>query len=195
MKNTEKRDSKSQEKLLQSMRQTMLIEHIHSVAFALKIDETFLSELTNDAAKLRAIKKIQNKLLIDFKSRKFEDLIQMIATLTWKSKVLEHVSAAMAQKIEQDRESALKLLNREYVYEDIKISNRRKGAASSNKIFDSEIKLYAKKKREEILETKSKRCGAKTLQAALDESHKGHNLSIHVLNGWIKQWNRDSENK
>lgn len=173
----------------------MLIEYIHSVAWPLKIDENFLSELTDDIARLKVIKGIEDKLLIRLKSTKFEDLIQIIATLTWKSEALEHVSSAMALKIERDREAALKLLDREYIYENIKTSNRRKGATSSNKIFDSEIKMYAKKLREEILKSKTKRCGAKTLQAALDESHKGHNLSIHILNGWIKQWNRDSENE
>lgn len=182
----------SQETLLLFMRQAMLAEHIHSVAWPLKIDEKVVLELMDDDAKLKAIKRIKNKLSIDLKSTKHEDLIQIIATLTWRSETLTHVSEAMSKKIERDRESTLKLLDREYMFEDIKISNRRKGASSANKIFDSEIKRYAKKKREEIRKLTGKPCGAKTLQKALDESHKDHNLSIHILNGWIKQWKNES---
>jgi len=183
----------NQETLLHFMKQVMLAEHIHSVAWPLKVDEKIFLEFMDDDVKSKAIKGIENKLLADLKSEKYEALIQIIANLTWKSETLMHVSVAMAQKIERDRESTLKLIDREHIFEDVKISKRKKGATSANKIFDSEIKRYAKKKREEIRRLTGKPCGAKTLQKALDESHKGHNLSIHILNGWIKQWKNETK--
>ncbi len=178
----------NQETLLLLIKQAMLAEHVHSVAWPLKIDKDLLSEATDDAARLSAIQKIEDRLLIERRSSKPENLIHELAALTWSHNFLEHVAKAMGRKIEQDRESTLKLLDREIGFENIKISNRKKGASASNKIFESDLKEYAKERWLGIRNSTGKPCGAIKLQRELDESWKGHNIGIHTLNGWIKQW-------
>ena len=178
----------NQETLLLLLKQNMLAEHVHSVAWPLKIDESLLAELIDDDARSKAIQKIKDRLFIERKSVKPENLIQELAALTWSHNFLEHVAGAMATKIERDRESTLKLLDREIGFESIKISNRKKGAATSNKIFKSALKEHAKERWLGIRNSTGKACGAIKLQKELDKSWKGHNIGIHTLNGWIKQW-------
>jgi hypothetical protein len=181
----------NQETLLHFMKQHMLAEHIHSVASPLKIDEKIFLELMDDDAKLKATKGIENKLLVDLKSKKYEALIQMIANLTWKSEALMHVSVAMAQKIERDRESTLKLLDRELIYENTKSSNRKAGANKRNEKHEIVLKKIAKEKWQEHRKSTGKPCGATTLIRLLVGEPGIDDLSEDTVKGWTQQWNKE----
>jgi hypothetical protein len=181
----------NQETLLHFMKQHLLAEHIHSVASPLKIDEKIFLELMDDDAKLKAIKGIENKLLVDLKSKKYEALIQMIANLTWKSEALMHVSVAMAQKIERDRESTLKLLDRELIYENTKSSNRKAGANKRNEKHEIVLKKIAKEKWQEHRKSTGKPCGATTLIRLLVGEPGIDDLSEDTVKGWTQQWNKE----
>ncbi|MCM0028318.1 MAG: hypothetical protein NBV55_01315 [Polynucleobacter sp.] len=180
----------NQETLLLLIKQAMLAEHVHSVTWPLKIDEDLLSEAIDDATRLGAIQKIKDRLLIERKSVKPENLIQELAALTWSHNFLEHVAKAMATKIGRDRESALKLIDRELVYENTKSSNRQAGASKTNERRETDLKKVAKEKWQEHRES-GKLCGATTLIKLLAGEPGIDDLSEDTAKGWTKQWNKE----
>lgn len=180
----------NQETLLLLIKQAMLAEHVHSVTWPLKIDEDLLSEAIDDATRLGAIQKIKDRLLIERKSVKPENLIQELAALTWSHNFLEHVAKAMATKIGRDRESALKLIDRELVYENTKSSNRQAGASKTNERRETDLKKVAKEKWQEHRKS-GKLCGATTLIKLLAGEPGIDDLSEDTAKGWTKQWNKE----
>lgn len=182
---------KTQEGLLQFMRAYMLEEHVHFVTWPLKIEENLLSQILDDSARSKAIHSIKNELAKDLESRKYEDLINLMALLTWKSQVLEQISVAMAKKIEMDMKSAHKLLKRERIYEDIKTSNRLRGSSTANKRHETDLKKIAKKKWFEYRKSSGKRCGIKTFLEILSDVPGSEDLKYDTAKGWIRQWNSE----
>ena len=181
----------NQEKLLLLLKQTMLAEHVHSVAWSLKIDESLLAELIDDDARSKAIQKIKDRLLIERKSIKPENLIQELAALTWSHNFLEHVAGAMATKIERDRESALSLIDRELIFENTKSSNRQAGANKANKRHEIDLKKIAKEKWQKYRKSTGKPCGATTLIRLLVGEPGIADLSEDTAKGWTRQWNKE----
>lgn len=181
---------KNQEKHLLDGQQTLLFELLHSVSWPAKIDESLFSELTDEANRLSAIQRIEDELLIKYESLNPKELIHEIATLTWGCKFLEHVAKSMADKIERERESNLRLIDHSLIYENIKLSNRKSGASASNERHETELKKIAKEKWLKHRES-GKPCGSATLIKLLYGVPGVMELSEDTAKGWTQQWNKE----
>lgn len=181
----------NKEKLFLDGKQAMLLELIHSVAWPSKIDSHFYSQLTDEALRIEAIRQIEGQFLVQYKSAKPEELIHELATLSWGYKFLESITKGMVTKIERDRESNLKLIDTELIYENIKLSNRQAGASKANRRREIDLKKIAKEKWQGYRKSTGKPCGATTLIKLLAGAPGIDDLSVDTAKGWTQQWNKE----
>jgi hypothetical protein len=180
-----------QEKLSHDDKERLLIQLIHSVAWPAKIEKKYYLEVMNETKRLKAIECIENEMLAQYKSATPEELIHEIACLTWGYKFLEHLTKSMVTKFETDSKANFNLINKSIDYENIKLTNRKKGASTANKRHESELKKIAKEKWLRYRKSTGKACGATTLIKLLTGEPGIHDLSEDTAKSWVRKWNKD----
>lgn len=161
---------------------------IQSVASSLKIKKEYFSAILNDNTRLEQIQSIEKKMLIDYKSASYQELIHELAVLSWGFSLLQEISLSQEKKSGSSRRAALELAAKVDEYEAVMRSNRINGALASNLRHDTKWKKIAKTKWQELSKEIGKPIGYIRLESSLRKSHSEYDWNPETIKSWVKKW-------
>ena len=161
---------------------------IQSITSSLKLKKEYFSAIVNDNTRLEQIQSIEKKMLIDYKSATYQELIHELACMSWSLSLLQEISLSQEKKSGSSRRAALELAAKVDEYEAVMRSNRVNGALASNLRHDTKWKKIARTRWQELSKEISKPIGHIRLESSLRKSHSEYDWNLETIKSWVKKW-------
>lgn len=161
---------------------------IQSITRSLKLKKEYFSAIVNDNTRLEQIQSIEKKMLIDYKSATYQELIHELAVISWGFRFLQEVSLSQEKRLGSSGRLAHDLSAIADEYEAVMKSNRINGALASNRRHDTKWKTIAKTRWQELSKEIGKPIGHIRLESSLRKSHSEYDWNPETIKSWVKKW-------